>query len=115
MIETRGQRLSTSALLLNLTWVRTGDRKVRLGYRWYTPAGQELDLADIRTPLSFNVKPNWLVVFEEAKVQTPPTPGQYILRWDLIKEPDNWFWKMGSPREDIHIKVGEPPPEYKVA
>jgi len=98
----------------NVTWVRTGDRKVRLGYRWYTPAGQELDLADIRTPLPFNVKPNWLVVFEEAKVQAPPTPGQYILRWDLIKEPDKWFWKMGSPREDIEIQVGEPPPKYRV-
>ncbi len=99
----------------NTTWLRTGDHKVRLGYRWYTLAGQELDLADIRATLPFNVKPGWLVVFDEAKVQAPPTPGQYILRWDLIEEPDNWFWKHGSPREDIHVQVGERLPDYRVA
>jgi hypothetical protein len=98
----------------NTTWARTGDHRVRLGYRWYTPAGQELGLADIRTLLPFNVKPGWLVVFNEVKVQAPPTPGQYILRWDMIEEPGTWFWKQGSPREDIHIQVGDHPPEYKV-
>ena len=92
----------------NITWIRTGDHRVRLGYRWYTRAGQELDLADIRTLLPFNVKPGWLVVFDEAEVQAPPTPGEYILRWDMIEEPDNWFWKHGSPREDIHVEVQSP-------
>ncbi|MFQ5811790.1 MAG: discoidin domain-containing protein [Anaerolineae bacterium] len=99
----------------NTTWVRTGDHKVRLGYRWHTPAGQELDLADIRTSLPHNVKPDWLVAFEEAQVQAPPTPGQYILRWDMIEEPDTWFWKQGSPREDIHVEVQGAGPDYKVA
>jgi hypothetical protein len=99
----------------NKTWVRTGDQKVRLGYRWYTSAGQELDLAGIKTSLPFNVKPGWLVVFNEAKVQAPPTPGEYILRWDMIEQPDTWFWKRGSPREGIHIQVGDHPSEYKVA
>lgn len=99
----------------NTTWVRAGDHRVRLGYRWYTPAGQELDLADIKTLLPFNVKPGWLVVFNEAKVQAPSMPGRYILRWDMIEEPDTWFWKMGSPRKDILIQVGERPLEYRVA
>lgn len=107
----------------NATWARTGDHKVRLGYRWYTPTGQELvlspaeglALADIRTSLPFNVKPGWLVVFDEAQVQAPTTPGQYILRWDLIEEPGTWFWKKGSPREDIHVQVQESGPDYKVA
>lgn len=89
----------------NVTWVGTGDHKVRLGYRWYTTAGQELAMADIRASLPFNVKPGWLVVFEEVKVQAPPTPGSYILRWDMIEEPDNWFWKKGSPREDIRVEA----------
>ena len=113
---TPGQTVTATLRLSNegnATWVRTGDHKVRLGYRWYTPAGQELvlspaeglDLADIRTLPPFNVKPGWLVVFDEAQVQAPPTPGQYILRWDMIEEPDNWFWKHGSPREDIHVQV----------
>ena len=102
----------------NITWVRTGDHRVRLGYRWYTSTGQELDLADIRTSLPFNVKPGWLVVFEEARVQAPPTPGSYILRWDMVVEPDNWFWKKGSPREDIRVEVraaGASSQEYRVA
>ena len=99
----------------NETWVRTGDHKMRLGYRWYTPAGQELALADIRTSLPFNVKPGWLVVFQDAQVEAPLTPGEYILRWDMLEEPDTWFWKQGSPREDIHIQVGDRPPEYRVA
>ena len=115
---TPGQTVTATLRLKNdgnKTWVRTGDQKVRLGYRWYTPAGQELDLADIRTLLPFNAKPGWLVVFNEAKVQAPPTPGEYILRWDMIEEPDTWFGKQGSPRKDIHIQVGDHPLEYKVA
>ena len=97
------------------TWVTTGAHKVRLGYRWYSPAGQELALADLRTSLPHDVKPGSLVIFEEAKVQAPLTPGEYILRWDMIEEPDTWFWKKSSPREDIRVEVQEPPPEYKVA
>ena len=115
---TPGQTVTATLRLSNggnTTWVRTGDHRVRLGYRWYTPAGQELALEDIRTSLPFNVKPGWLVVFEEAQVQAPTTPGQYILRWDMIEEPDTWFWKQGSPREDIHVQVGGHLPEYKVA
>jgi len=115
---TPGQTVTATLRLSNAgntTWARTGDHKVRLGYRWYTPAGQELALADIRTSLPFNVKPGWLVVFDEAQVQAPPTPGQYILRWDMIEEPDTWFWKKGSPREDIHVQVQESGPDYKVA
>jgi hypothetical protein len=104
----------------NATWARTGGHKVRLGYRWYTLTGQELGLADIRTLVPFNVKPGWLVVFDEAQVQAPTTPGQYILRWDMIEEPGTWFWKKGSPRKDIHVEVqsAEAPPgeeEYGVA
>jgi len=108
---TPGQTVTATLRLSNggnTTWVRTGDHKVRLGYRWYTPAGQELALADIRTLVPFNVKPGWLVVFDEAQVQAPTKPGQYILRWDMIEEPDTWFWKQGSPREDIHIQVQSP-------
>ena len=108
---TPGQTVTATLRLSNggnTTWVRAGDRKVRLGYRWYTPAGQELGLADIRTLVPFNVKPGWLVVFEEAQVQAPTTPGQYILRWDMIEEPDTWFWEKGSPREDIHVQVQSP-------
>jgi hypothetical protein len=99
----------------NTAWARTGDHRVRLGYRWHTLAGQELDLADIRTLLPFNVKPGWLVVCNEAKVQAPPTPGEYILRWDMVEEPDNWFWKQGSSRKDIHVEVQKLGLDYKVA
>jgi len=102
----------------NITWVRTGDRRMRLGYRWYTTAGQELAMADIRTSLPFDVKPGWLVVIEEARVQAPPTPGSFILRWDLVEEPDNWFWKKGSPRKDVRVEVQAaevPARDYSVA
>ena len=116
-----GQTLTATLRLKNdgtITWARTGDHRVRLGYRWYTIAGQEVALADSRTSLPFNVKPGWLVVFEEARVQAPPTPGSYILRWDLVEEPDNWFWKKGSPREDIRVEVQaaeSPSRDYRVA
>lgn len=118
---TPGQTVTATLRLSNrgnTTWVRAGDHKVRLGYRWYTSTGQELDLADIRALAPFNVKPGWLVVFDEAQVQAPTTPGQYILRWDMIEEPDTWFWKKGSPREDIRVEVqspGAPARNYEVA
>ncbi len=102
----------------NITWGRTGDYRVCLGYRWYTIAGQEVAVADIRTSMPHDVKPGWLVVFENARVQAPPMPGSFILRWDLVMEPDSWFWKKGSPRGDIRVEVqaAEPPSrDYGVA
>jgi hypothetical protein len=117
-IITPGQTVTATLRLKNdgnTAWVRTGDHRVRLGYRWHTLAGQELDLADIRTSLPFNVKPGWLAVFNEAKVQAPPTPGEYILRWDMVEEPDTWFWKQGSPRKDVRVEVQKLGLDYKVA
>jgi len=111
---TPGQTVTATLRLSNAgnaTWVRTGDHRVRLGYRWYTSTGQELALADIRTLVPFDVKPGWLVDFDAAPVQAPSTPGRYILRWDMIEEPDTWFSKKGSPREDIHVQVRAQSPE----
>ena len=110
-----GQRATATVRVRNegaKTWFKS---RVCLGYRWYTSAGQELDLEDVRTPLPHDVKPGQEVTFAQASVQAPPAPGRYILRWDMVEEPETWFWKKGSPREDVAVEVGEALPKYGVS
>lgn len=90
----------------NRTWIRRGENRMRLGYRWYNPDGSEADQGeDIRTPLPRDVKPNRQVTINRAKVSTPNQPGDYILRWDMIEEGVTWFHWQGSPRDDRSVTV----------
>ena len=79
------------------TWQNTGDKAVRLGYKWYTQRGEKaLPDAMIFTALPRPVAPGETVTLQNARVIPPPWPGTYILEWDLITGEDTWFAQEGN-------------------
>lgn len=82
----------------SLTWQRGGPQPFRLGFQWYTGAGQMLTFPtelDFRTPLPADVPPDGTVSVQ-ASLRTPETAGMYHLRWDMIHEGVTWFTSQGD-------------------
>lgn len=80
------------------TWVKGGSNPFRLGFQWYTSAGQMVQFPtelDFRAPLPNDVRPGDSVALL-AQLRTPSTPGTYHLRWDMIHEMITWFTTQGD-------------------
>lgn len=80
------------------TWLQGGPQPFRLGFQWYTSAGQMLTFPtelDFRTPLPADVPPDGTVSLQ-ASLRTPDTAGMYHLRWDMIHESVTWFTSQGD-------------------
>jgi len=95
------QTLTVSLTIQNtgsFTWVKGGSNPFRLGFQWYTSAGQMVKFPtelDFRTPLPMDVQPGDSVTLL-AQLRTPNTSGAYHLRWDMIHEMITWFTTQGD-------------------
>ncbi len=81
------------------TWTRSGVNPFRLGFKWFNAQGQAVILPaglNFRTDLPQDVASNQTVRLK-ARLQTPPTPGAYRLRWDMVHEQVTWFGDQGDP------------------
>jgi len=58
-----------------------------------------------RTNLPGNINPGQSTGEIQAVVNTPPTPGTYILRWSPVKETIAWFESQGVPTLDRTVNV----------
>lgn len=100
----------------NRTWPAGGPHPFRLGYRWYTRAGQEAPASlwdDNRTGLPADLRPKQSVSLN-CNLNAPRTPGDYEVRWDMVEELRTWFAWQGVPTLDVAVAVnapdiGEPP------
>ena len=82
-----------------LTWPAGGANPVRLGYHWIDGNGQLVPLppeADHRTSLPSEVPFAAQVNWTGALLTAPLTPGDYMLRWDMVHEGITWFADHGS-------------------
>ncbi len=95
------QTLTVNITLQNaggFTWVRGGSNPFRLGFQWYTMAGQMVSFPsqlDFRTSLPADIPPDETVTLL-ARLRTPDTSGTYHLRWDMIHELVTWFTTQGD-------------------
>ncbi len=85
------------------TWLAGGDNPVHAGYRWYRGSEQVPVRADIRTALPGDIAPGQAADFG-AQLVTPPNPGNYTLRFDLVEEGVTWFGDTGTS-QPIEIPV----------
>ncbi|MDP9036396.1 MAG: hypothetical protein M3O50_16470, partial [Myxococcota bacterium] len=102
-----------------LTWPRSGERPVHLGYHWERMDGP-CTLAEyegLRTSLPVDVPPGGEVNLV-ALAQAPAVRGAYQLHWDLAQERTAWFSDRGNPMPTQSVVVeGEdqaataPPPD----
>jgi hypothetical protein len=96
-----GQTLNVSLTVQNvggLTWPKAGQNPIQLAFQWYNAAGQMVAFPpqlDFHNPLPNDVPPDGTVTVS-ARLRTPDTAGNYILRWDLIHEGLTWFTSQGD-------------------
>ncbi len=75
----------------NQAWNAAGASPVNLTYHWYDASGANAVVWDgVRTPLGADVAPAAQRTVN-ATVVLPPNPGQYLLRFALVKEGVAWF------------------------
>ena len=97
------------------TWMVTGKNAVRLSYHWTDTTGKQYLWEGERTNLPNPVLPDQEVTLE-AKVKSPPLPGDYKLQWDMVEELITWFSQKGVAMPQAVVKVtGEPKPLYAYA
>jgi O-antigen ligase len=89
-----------------LAWASTGTDRVLLSYHWEQrgPKGTRLQFEGARTALPRNVPPGDAVDVS-GLVQAPDAPGEYRLRWDLLRDNATWFSGSGNPAGDQAVVV----------
>jgi len=80
--------------------------RVRLSYHWYDSTGTNIVIWDgLRTDINQTVREGWEVHLD-AHVLAPPTPGTYVLKWDMVKEYVTWFSQQGNwPTQSVTVNV----------
>jgi len=93
------------------TWrnVGTPDGRVVLSFRWFAEGwGAEIPLGDV------TVLPHAIAPGEEVRVLaglwTPPEPGRYTLRWELLCERVGWFSERGVDPLSVEVDVRDDGP-----
>lgn len=85
----------------NVTWYRRGPSRVWAGYRWLDASRREV----LRGPLI--ALPGDVVSGGETKlaaaVRAPRRPGDYVLRWDILRPDGVWFSARGSPLLEVSV------------
>jgi hypothetical protein len=108
-----GESFTVAVRLRNtgvLAWRSGGTGSVRLSYHW-DPVDRPPTRGDYegaRTPLPGDV-PAGGTVDVVAVAWSPPTPGPYRLRWDLVQEHVTWFSEHGNAAPAQPVLVEGPP------
>jgi hypothetical protein len=89
----------------NECWWSSGERQVRVSYRWLDEQGEVIVSDGERTPLPRDVRPGECVSVW-AKIRTPHDAGRFLLRVTLVQEFVAWFDERGSGALEIPVVVG---------
>ena len=87
-----------------MTWPADGPDKVRLGYHWVRPDGQEVGQTPLFTDFEKPVDSGQPVKLT-ARVKAPDHPGHYLLKWDLYQTGFEWFSGRGAATLDVPVAV----------
>jgi MoaA/NifB/PqqE/SkfB family radical SAM enzyme len=100
-VRTRVSNLSTRTFPREATY---GRRLVNLGAQLCAPDGRLLALDHARARLPHDL-PGGESVEIPIEVRAPATPGEYLLKFDLVCEGVDWFEKAGSPTTRLPLVV----------
>jgi hypothetical protein len=111
-----GLRLTLSNLELQNSgsqpWLRAGNNKLQLAYRWFNAANQPLDpknrdngYDELRADLPQDIPPGGRLLFPQFVVGVPNAPGDYTLRVDLLQGERTYVSTLGGQDLSLKIKV----------
>jgi len=90
-----------------LAWPCGGPQPVDLAYHWFTQDGRLVEPWEtFRLLLPADVNPGDSVDLEVA-FMSPPVPGQYVLRWDLVHEGVTYFFREGAAPLEVSLEVSD--------
>jgi subtilisin family serine protease len=89
----------------SFAWPATGADAVHLAFHWADPSGRTLVWDGRRSALPADV-PAGATTLVRATIPTPPLPGAYRLRLDLVREGVTWFSAENVPSPDVAVLVG---------
>jgi type VII secretion-associated serine protease mycosin len=87
------------------TWAAAGPDPVYLAFHWADLSGRTLVWDGRRSALPADVPVGTKTVVH-ATIPTPPVPGAYRLRLDLVREGVTWFSTENVPTADVAVFVG---------
>lgn len=87
-----------------LTWPASGPTPVRLSYHLLDTSGRMLVWDGTRTALPRDIKPGETIDLALGYA-SPPAPGAYTLRVDLVHEGIGWFSGKGVPAHSVAVNV----------
>lgn len=87
-----------------LPWTSAGTNPVHLSYHWLNSQGQVVTWDGERTALLSDMDYQDQVSLS-ASIKSPDTPGEYILRLDMVKELATWFSWQGGTKTDYPVSV----------
>lgn len=93
----------------SLTWLKSGQGSVSLGYRWQTPDGKQVagGSKDGKFAIPREV-PFAAAITMTVKLNVPAQPGHYALVWDMYRDGEGWFADGGSSRPlRVDVVVGK--------
>lgn len=95
-------------------WQSDGDSPVRLGYNWYDASGIHVDItgSSVEIPLPQDVAPRESIAVDNLVIHTPDAPGDFILKFDLIGNDNEWFSDNSGQTGDLNVHLKPPPPEW---
>ncbi|MDM7998724.1 MAG: hypothetical protein QUS33_01655, partial [Dehalococcoidia bacterium] len=77
---------------------------VHLAYHWYTSDGYLVQWDGQRSVLLTDLAPGQSTTVT-ATVSAPGTPGNYILKWDMVQEGVTWFSSAGCNTLDVTVDI----------
>jgi O-antigen ligase len=90
-----------------VAWTPMNEQPFWLRYRWFDPVSKKVVLEPHGyTVVPVPVEPGASVLIE-APLLTPPTPGLYILTWDLFGRQTGWFSARGIFPAVIDVEIHE--------
>lgn len=109
-----GERVRVPVKVINQgvrTWLPDAPFPVSLSYHLRRPDGTVVTYDGPRTPVQQRVPPGGAVTLL-VEVEAPPTPGRYVVEWDMVREGLMWFsWKASPTGQTELVTLGPPVPE----
>lgn len=103
-----GEQITVAVQLTNTgsrPWAATGNNPVFVFYHWLAPDGKTIVVQEgLRTVLPRDLAPNETITLD-ASLLAPPTAGDYMLAWDMVRQDLFWFSTQQATAQPVPLRI----------